>query len=193
MFLVPVQVNRDPAATQALKRLAEPFILRRLTTDQSVIADLPDKMEIKVFCPRTREQASLYTAVVREIEAVDRTEGIERKGLILAALSKLKQVCNHPAYFLKDNSAMPVPKGAVPLGEEPHPPADAPRLVLPADPDAFWQGQGIPDMPDPVDGGSALNILCVFFEHGVTRPGQRCILWFCSGEVEGNDHWCLGA
>jgi len=107
-FLVPVQVNRDPRATQTLKRLTSPFILRRLKTDRTVIVDLPEKMEMKVFCPLTREQASLYTAVVQEIEeALDRAEGIERKGLILAALSRLKQVCNHPAHFLKDNSALP--------------------------------------------------------------------------------------
>ncbi|NSW81680.1 MAG: DEAD/DEAH box helicase [Syntrophothermus sp.] len=107
-FLVPVQVNRDPEATQALKRLTGPFILRRLKTDRNVISDLPDKMEVKVFCPLTREQASLYAAVVREIEeALDRADGIERKGLILAALSKLKQICNHPAHFLKDNSDLP--------------------------------------------------------------------------------------
>ena len=107
-FLVPVQVNRDPEATRALKRLTGPFILRRLKTDRNVISDLPDKMEMKVFCPLTREQASLYAAVVKEVEeALERAEGIERKGLILATLSKLKQVCNHPAHFLKDNSALP--------------------------------------------------------------------------------------
>ena len=65
-------------------------------------------MEMKVFCNLTKEQASLYEAVVKEtMEKLDETEGIQRKGLVLATLSKLKQVCNHPAQFLGDNSPDP--------------------------------------------------------------------------------------
>src|SRR5262249_5958992 len=94
-FFIPIQANRDPEATQHLKRLAGPFLLRRLKTDRTVIADLPDKLEMKVFCTLTREQASLYAAVVEETnKALQKAkEGIQRKGLILATLSKLKQVC----------------------------------------------------------------------------------------------------
>lgn len=107
-FLVPIQVHRDREAADALKHLTRPFILRRLKTDRSIIKDLPDKLEMKVFCPLTQEQASLYAAVIKEVEAViEGSEGIERKGLILSALSKFKQVCNHPAQFLKDNSPIP--------------------------------------------------------------------------------------
>jgi SNF2 family DNA or RNA helicase len=107
-FFVPIQAERDPQAAERLKRITGPFILRRLKTDKSIIADLPDKMEMKVFCPLTKEQASLYAAVVKETEeALKSSEGIQRKGLILATLSKLKQVCNHPAHFLGDNSAIP--------------------------------------------------------------------------------------
>jgi SNF2 family DNA or RNA helicase len=81
--------------------------LRRLKSDKSIIADLPEKMEMKVYCTLTREQASLYQAVVSEVEqALEAAEGIQRKGLVLATLSKLKQVCNHPAQFLGDNSAI---------------------------------------------------------------------------------------
>jgi SNF2 family DNA or RNA helicase len=106
-FFVPIQALRDPDAAERLKRLTAPFILRRLKTDRSVIADLPEKMEMKVFCTLTREQASLYKAVAAEAEqAMASVEGIQRKGLILATLSKLKQVCNHPAQFLGDNSAI---------------------------------------------------------------------------------------
>jgi SNF2 family DNA or RNA helicase len=106
-FFVPIQALRDPDATERLKRLTAPFILRRLKTDRSIIADLPEKMEMKVFCTLTREQASLYKAVAAEAEQVMASvEGIRRKGLILATLSKLKQVCNHPAQFLGDNSAI---------------------------------------------------------------------------------------
>jgi hypothetical protein len=107
-FLIPVQVNRDTEAIARLKRLTAPFVLRRLKTDRSIITDLPEKIETKVFCPLTREQASLYTAVVNEVEqSLEESAGIERKGLILATLSKLKQVCNHPAQFLGDRSPLP--------------------------------------------------------------------------------------
>src|SRR5262249_15902291 len=72
-----------------------------------IISDLPEKMEMKVFCTLTKEQASLYEAVVRDAgKSLDETEGIQRKGVVLATLSKLKQVCNHPAQFLGDNSAV---------------------------------------------------------------------------------------
>ncbi|MDP2870925.1 MAG: DEAD/DEAH box helicase [Bacillota bacterium] len=107
-FFLPIQVQGDPGAAQQLKRATGPFILRRLKTDPSVISDLPEKVEARVFCTLTREQASLYAAVVAELEeGLDETEGIERRGRILAAFSKLKQVCNHPAHFLGDNSPLP--------------------------------------------------------------------------------------
>ncbi|HWE35987.1 MAG TPA: DEAD/DEAH box helicase [Isosphaeraceae bacterium] len=107
-FHVPIQVNRDPDAARRLQRLTAPFILRRLKTDKSIIADLPDKLEMKVFCTLTKEQVSLYEAVVDETaRELEEAEGIQRKGLVLATLSKLKQVCNHPAHFLGDNSPIP--------------------------------------------------------------------------------------
>ena len=107
-FFVPIQAEQDPDAAARLKRITGPFILRRLKLDKSIIADLPEKMEMKVFCTLTKEQASLYAAVVREAEkTLDAAEGIQRKGTILATLSKLKQVCNHPAQFLRDNSSIP--------------------------------------------------------------------------------------
>ncbi|MBI3684588.1 MAG: DEAD/DEAH box helicase [Acidobacteria bacterium] len=107
-FFVPIQVYSDQQAAERLRRITGPFILRRLKTDKSIIADLPEKLEMKVFCNLTKEQASLYEAVVKDAqEAIESAEGIERKGLVLATLMKLKQVCNHPAQFLKDNSAIP--------------------------------------------------------------------------------------
>ncbi|MEP7270908.1 MAG: DEAD/DEAH box helicase [Acidobacteriota bacterium] len=106
-FFLPIQTQRNLEATERLKRLTGPFILRRLKTDKSIIADLPDKMEMKVYCTLTKEQASLYEAVVRDASrSLDKTKGIQRKGIVLATLSKLKQVCNHPAQFLGDNSAI---------------------------------------------------------------------------------------
>lgn len=107
-FYLPIQGDHDPQASDRLKKLTGPFILRRLKTDPSIISDLPQKLEMKVFCTLTKEQASLYAAVVNEsMKAIESTEGIERKGLVLSTLSRLKQVCNHPAHFLRDNSPLP--------------------------------------------------------------------------------------
>ncbi|MCG9890457.1 MAG: DEAD/DEAH box helicase [Thermosynechococcaceae cyanobacterium MS004] len=104
-FESPIQKNNDVTRTATLKKLVEPFILRRVKTDQSIIKDLPDKVEQKLYCNLTKEQASLYEAVVKDITGeLDETEGIQRKGLILATLLKLKQICNHPRQFLQDES-----------------------------------------------------------------------------------------
>lgn len=106
-FFVPIQVHRDRAAATHLQRITSPFILRRLKTDKAIIPELPDKIETKVFCTLTREQASLYAAVLQEAElALAEAEDIQRRGLVLATLTKLKQVCNHPAQFLGDGSRL---------------------------------------------------------------------------------------
>ena len=106
-YFLPIQTRRDPVAIDELRRLTSPFILRRLKTDRSIIADLPEKNEMKVYCTLTKEQASLYEAVVREAEeTIADSEGIGRKGVILATLTKLKQVCNHPRQLLGDGSAI---------------------------------------------------------------------------------------
>jgi SNF2 family DNA or RNA helicase len=108
-FFVPIQARADREAETRLKQLTGPFILRRLKTDRDIAPDLPAKMEMKVFCTLTREQATLYAAVVKEAteDIEEATEAIERKGRVLAALTRLKQVCNHPAQFLADRSALP--------------------------------------------------------------------------------------
>jgi SNF2 family DNA or RNA helicase len=107
-FFVPIQAQQDVEAANRLKRLTGPFILRRVKTDKSIIADLPDKLEMKVYSNLTREQATLYAAVVNDLEEQLRSaEGIQRKGIILATLVKLKQVCNHPLNLLGDNSLIP--------------------------------------------------------------------------------------
>ena len=106
-FFIPIQTGRDPEAATRLKRLTAPFLLRRLKTDTSIISDLPDKVEMKEFCPLTKEQASLYAAVLEDLNrTLYEVDGIQLKGIILATLSRLKQVCNHPAHFLGDNSAI---------------------------------------------------------------------------------------
>ncbi|MFO0876152.1 MAG: DEAD/DEAH box helicase [Gemmataceae bacterium] len=107
-FFIPIQAQQDVDAAMRLRRLTAPFILRRLKTDKTIIADLPEKLEMKVFCTLTREQATLYQSVVDELnQALESTDGIQRKGVILATLTRLKQVCNHPAHFLGDGSDIP--------------------------------------------------------------------------------------
>jgi SNF2 family DNA or RNA helicase len=104
-FETPIQKNNDQIQSGVLKKLVEPFILRRVKTDQSIIKDLPDKIEQKLYTNLTKEQASLYEAVVRDVEKqLNEVEGIQRKGLILSTLLKLKQICNHPRQFLQDGS-----------------------------------------------------------------------------------------
>jgi SNF2 family DNA or RNA helicase len=105
-FESPIQRGNDRERAATLKKLVEPFILRRVKTDKSIISDLPDKVEQKLFCNLTREQASLYEAVVKDVaERIEETSGMERRGLMLATLLRLKQICNHPAHFLQDGSA----------------------------------------------------------------------------------------
>lgn len=106
-FARPIERAEDSDAASRLKSLVGPFILRRVKTDPSVIADLPAKNEMKVFCPLTKEQATLYEAVVRDsLRQIEEAEGIARRGIVLATLMKLKQVCNHPAQLLKDGSTI---------------------------------------------------------------------------------------
>ncbi len=106
-FALPIERDGDDEAAARLRQITGPFVLRRLKTDRSIIADLPDKLEMKEFCNLTREQATLYQAVVDDMLArIDEAEGIERRGLVLATMMKLKQVCNHPAQFLADGSSI---------------------------------------------------------------------------------------
>lgn len=104
-FLRAIQIEKDGAASARLRRLVSPFILRRLKTDKDIVPDLPDKIETAVYCGLKKEQATLYAAVVGELEAhLHEAKGIKRKGMVLAALTQLKQICDHPALFVKDSS-----------------------------------------------------------------------------------------
>jgi non-specific serine/threonine protein kinase len=86
---------------QPLRTLVGPYILRRLKTDKRVIADLPDKTEVKAYCGLSKQQAALYEKSVRELEEqLETVDGIQRRGLVLAQLMRLKQICNHPAQML---------------------------------------------------------------------------------------------
>jgi SNF2 family DNA or RNA helicase len=105
-YELPVQRDNDPQQAAILKKLIQPFVLRRLKTDKNIIKDLPDKIESKQYCNLSKEQAALYEAVVRDVdEKLDAVDGIERQGLMLSTLMKLKQICNHPMQFLQDGSA----------------------------------------------------------------------------------------
>jgi SNF2 family DNA or RNA helicase/intein/homing endonuclease len=118
-FATPIERYHDSNRAETLKHVIQPFVLRRLKTDKAIIADLPEKMEMKVFCNLTQEQASLYEAVVKEmLEKIEQSEGIERKGLVLSTLLKLKQVCNHPAHFVADGSSLPGRSGKLARLEE---------------------------------------------------------------------------
>ncbi|MHB8351448.1 MAG: DEAD/DEAH box helicase [Thermoplasmata archaeon] len=107
-FSTPIERYSDPEASRLLQRLIRPLILRRLKSDPQVAPDLPAKIETRVDCPLTPEQATLYEATVREMmERIERAEGMGRRALVLTTLTKLKQVCDHPALLLKDRSAIP--------------------------------------------------------------------------------------
>jgi SNF2 domain-containing protein/SNF2 helicase protein/helicase-like protein len=107
-FAIPIERAGDEDAAAQLRRITGPFILRRLKTDKAIIADLPDKLEMKVWCNLTPEQASLYQATVDDMmERIEAAEpGMERRGLVLATMARLKQVCNHPAHLLADGSRL---------------------------------------------------------------------------------------
>lgn len=118
-FASPIEREHDPDATERLRRITGPFVLRRLKTDRSIITDLPDKVETVDRCPLTREQATLYRAVVDDlIRDSEQAEGITRRGRVLAGLLRLKQVCNHPAQFLADGSALGGRSGKLTRTEE---------------------------------------------------------------------------
>ena len=87
-----------------LRELVRPYILRRMKTDKAIIADLPDKTEIKALCGLSRRQAALYGQAVEDLaKRLEESDGIQRRGVVLATLMRLKQICNHPSHWLNDN------------------------------------------------------------------------------------------
>jgi len=105
-FAIPIERYNDQTAVQRLKKLVSPLILRRVKSDPSVIQDLPEKIETKVYCRLTEEQATLYEAVVQEtmakVEQSDEEQSakMQRRGMVLSMLMQLKQICNHPLQYL---------------------------------------------------------------------------------------------
>jgi len=98
--------DRRDESYAPLRRLIQPYLLRRLKTDRSIVADLPDKTEVKAFCLLSSAQAALYQKTVDELQRAIAgvAQGIERRGLVLAYLLRFKQICNHPAHFLGDGA-----------------------------------------------------------------------------------------
>jgi non-specific serine/threonine protein kinase len=104
--------KRETAQYAPLRRLVTPYILRRLKTDRSIIADLPDKTEMQAFCGLSKKQAVLYQEAVAEIARdLRHKDGIERRGAVLAFLMRLKQICNHPAQWLGTGEYPPEESG----------------------------------------------------------------------------------
>jgi SNF2 family DNA or RNA helicase len=113
-YAIPVEKYHQIERAERLRNITRPYILRRLKTDPTVIDDLPEKIEIKQYCRLTTEQASLYQSIVDEMmKRIEERDGIERRGNVLAAMTKLKQVCNHPAQLLRDGSPVGARSGKV--------------------------------------------------------------------------------
>ncbi|XYI02763.1 DEAD/DEAH box helicase [Sorangium sp. So ce1128] len=100
-YAVPIERYGNREAAERLRRVAGPFLLRRVKTDPAVVPDLPPKSEARVYCTLTREQVTLYQAALDEaMRRIEEAEGMARRGLVLALLTMLKQICNHPAQCL---------------------------------------------------------------------------------------------
>jgi SNF2 family DNA or RNA helicase len=113
-YAIPIERYGHTEPAERLRAITRPYVLRRLKTDPTIIDDLPEKIEIKQYCQLTTEQASLYQSIVDDMmEKIEHTEGIERCGNVLAAMAKLKQVCNHPAQLLHDRSPIGARSGKV--------------------------------------------------------------------------------
>ncbi|MEV0227723.1 DEAD/DEAH box helicase, partial [Streptomyces sp. NPDC050704] len=103
----PVESGQDPPAAERLARLVRPFLLRRHKSDPGIAPELPAKTETDRVVPLSTEQTSLYEAVVREtMDAIRTSEGIARRGLVLKLLTALKQICNHPAQYLRQSGPL---------------------------------------------------------------------------------------
>lgn len=118
-FAIPVERHGQTEPADRLRAITRPYILRRVKTDPAIIDDLPEKIEIKQYCKLTAEQSSLYRTVVDDMmERIEGSDGIARRGNVLAAMAKLKQVCNHPAHLLHDRTVIGQRSGKITRLEE---------------------------------------------------------------------------
>ncbi len=183
-FALPIERHRDRERAERLRSLVRPFVLRRLKTDPKVITDLPSLVEMRQHVPLTTEQATLYDAVVDEmLKRVDRAEGIRRRGLVLSALVKLKQICNHPAHYLREGLDGPgdeeetVPGAPAPAAEGPRDGrhgnglgADGAELVLAHPPNAAPEG-----VPLSARSGKSLRLMQMLEE--LHAAGDRALIF----------------
>ncbi len=108
-FAIPIERIGDQERAAQLRRLIQPFILRRTKTDPTIASELPEKIETRVYANLTPEQATLYEATTSQmLSQIDQSSGIRRRGLILATLTRLKQICNHPALYAKEEPSSAV-------------------------------------------------------------------------------------
>jgi len=115
-YAIPIEADRDQKKLDNFRKITEPFILRRLKSDKSIIKDLPDKIEKDQYCHLTKEQTAIYENVIETtMKAVEGAEGIARKGAVLKLITALKQVCNHPKHFLKKGKSDPELSGKTTL------------------------------------------------------------------------------
>jgi non-specific serine/threonine protein kinase len=111
-FLKNMTKSQDSGGVSALRKLVRPYILRRMKTDPSIVPDLPDKTEVTVECGLSKKQAVLYEKLIFDVEKQLKTsDGIQRKGLVLSMLMRLKQLCNHPDQFLDQRVFDPTESG----------------------------------------------------------------------------------
>ncbi len=107
-YAIPIEKFRDKERLNRLLTITSPFVLRRLKSDKRIIRDLPEKLEFDKYCSLTKEQAALYQNVIdQSMASIEGSEGIARKGMVLKLMTALKQICNHPAHFLKKKEADP--------------------------------------------------------------------------------------
>jgi superfamily II DNA or RNA helicase len=111
-FAALAKRSDDPAVLRSIRSLVKPYVLRRMKTDKRIIADLPDKTEVKAYCGLSKAQAALYEQSVRDLAAqLEAAEGIQRRGLVLSFIMRFKQICNHPSHWLRDGSYDPSASG----------------------------------------------------------------------------------
>src|SRR5581483_6398171 len=107
-YVKRIDARSGPKAYAGLRRLVRPYILRRLKTDPAVAPDLPSKTELRVECGLSKKQAVMYERAIADLEKrLEHSESMARRGLVLATLMQLKQICNHPAQFLQRDQYPP--------------------------------------------------------------------------------------
>ena len=111
-YAKPIEIERDQTQLSHFRKVTEPFILRRVKTDKTIIKDLPDKVEKDQFCELTSEQAAIYQNVIdTTMKDIEQAQGIARRGMVLKLITALKQICNHPKQFLKKGKDTPTLSG----------------------------------------------------------------------------------